>query len=152
MDVKPRPLSCMKKLSLTCEIKLQIHRPGIEKTLPAGPREARSSPAGLAGPGRDAEAAALPGPVLRAFPSRCPRWPEARTLPLRGPVHDGGHRGEALVRSEKVLQGEEGERQGAWRHAAEMGGCPEQQAGTSRRTENMEWDSGRCPLQGTRLP
>lgn len=39
MDVKPRPLSCMKKLSLTCEIKLQIHRLGIEKTLPAGPRE-----------------------------------------------------------------------------------------------------------------
>lgn len=52
MDVKPRPLSCMKKLPLTCEIKLQIHRPGIEKTLPAGPREAGSSPAGLwQGPG-----------------------------------------------------------------------------------------------------
>lgn len=52
MDVKPRPLSCMKKLSLTCEIKLQIHRPGIEKTLPAGPREAVSSPAGRwQGPG-----------------------------------------------------------------------------------------------------
>lgn len=46
MDVKPCPLSCMKKLSLTCEIKLQIHRPGIEETLPAGPREAGSSPAG----------------------------------------------------------------------------------------------------------
>lgn len=46
MDVKPRPLSCMKKLPLTCEIKLQIHRPGIERTLPAGPREAGSSPAG----------------------------------------------------------------------------------------------------------
>lgn len=152
MDVKPRPLSCMKKLSLTCEIKLQIHRPGIEKTLPAGPRGAGSSPAGLAGPGRDAEAAALPVPGLRAFPPRCPRWPEARALPLRGPAHDGGHWGEALGRSEAVLQGEEGERQGAGQHAAEMGGCPEQQAGTSRRTEIVGRDSGRCPLQGTCLP
>lgn len=84
MDVKPRPLSCMKKLSLTCEIKLQIHRPGIEKTLPAGPREAGSSPAGRwQGPG---EALGLlrcgagpPGapaplsvrPVTRALPPAC---------------------------------------------------------------------------------
>lgn len=62
MDVKPRPLSCMKKLSLTCEIKLQIHRLGIEETLPSGPREAGSSPTGLAGPGRGVGDTLLPGP------------------------------------------------------------------------------------------
>lgn len=34
MDVKPRPLSRMKKLPLTCEIKLQIHTEGTEGPSP----------------------------------------------------------------------------------------------------------------------
>ncbi|KAM6071434.1 uncharacterized protein LJ206_010001 [Theristicus caerulescens] len=110
MDVKPRPLSCMKKLSLTCEIKLQIHRPGIEETLPAGPREAGSSPAGRwqgsgEAPGQPrcrGRAAGRSRPAARRGPGRglCPEpaWPCSRW----------GDRGEALGPSEKVLQGEGG--------------------------------------------
>lgn len=92
MDVKPRPLSCMKKLSLTCEIKLQIHRPGIEKTLPAGPREAGSSPAGRwQGPERHWDCcAAGAGPPGAPAPLSAAAGDEGSAASLRGPAHGEG--------------------------------------------------------------
>lgn len=132
---------------MTCEIKLQIHRPGIEKTLPAGPREAGSSPAGRwqgpgEAPGRPrcrGRAAGRSRPAVHGGPGRglCPEpaWPCSRR----------GDRGEALGHSEKVLQGEGGEGQGAGRDAAAVGGCPEQPAGTSRRREGRRQMMGFGP-------
>lgn len=154
MDVKPRPLSCMKKLPLTCEIKLQIHRPGIERTLPAGPREAGSSPAGrwrapAEAPRRPrcrGRAAGRSRPAARRGPGRG-AWPRA-CVALRT-VGGTGERPSVGQRRFCRERGTRGREPGGMRRRGAV--VPSSRQEPPGGEKGWGGDPGRCPLQGTRL-
>lgn len=147
MDVKPRPLSCMKKLSLTCEIKLQIHRPGIEKTLPAGPREAGSSPAGRwQGPGDALGVLRCRGRAAGSSrPAVCHGRGRDLCRELAWPCSWPGDRRQALDQSEKALQGVEARRRESggmrqrWELVPSRQQAPPGSAGEKRWRELVEY-------------
>lgn len=98
MDVKPRPLSRMKKLPLTCEIKLQIHTAGTEGPSPllhSGDRGTCGRGGGEAG----ASGGAVRGQQLSCAAQHCAVAPRGTnpgvlalgkgTAPLPGPLVKG---------------------------------------------------------------